>query len=121
MPAEVEEEKRAIEFDGEVPLSEGEELDESLLLARDLMATFVKTVKAFRLYPSENPSLIDFRDLLLKKFQLFLKKYHSFFFQIGEYYFSFKGKIIYENTDLNTSLAFRLYKDGLRELRFIEG
>jgi HEAT repeat protein len=121
MPAEVEDEKRAIDLDGEVPLSEGEELDESLLLARDLMATFVKTIKAFRLYPSENPSLIDFRGLLLKKFQLFLKKYHSFIFQIGEYYFSFKGKIIYENIDLNTSLAFRLYKDGLRELRFMEG
>ncbi|MGD0625031.1 MAG: HEAT repeat domain-containing protein, partial [Thermodesulfobacteriota bacterium] len=98
-----------------------EELDESLLLARDLMSTFVKTIKAFRLYPPENPSLNDFRNQLFRKFQLFLNKFHSFIFQIGEYYFSFKGKIIYENTDLNTSLAFRLYKDGLRELRFMEG
>jgi HEAT repeat protein len=121
MPAEVEEDKKAIDLSGEVPPIEGEELDESLLLARDLMSTFVKTIKAFRLYPPENPSLNDFRNQLFRKFQLFLNKFHSFIFQIGEYDFSFKGKILYENRDLNSSLAFRLYKDGLRELRFMEG
>jgi HEAT repeat protein len=121
MPKEAEEEKKEVDLSGEVPPIDGEELDERLLRARDLMATFVKTVKAFRLYPSDNPSLSDFRDQLLRKFQLFLNKYQSFIFQIGEYYFAFKEKIIYENTDLNTSLAFRLYKDGLRELRFMEG
>ncbi len=116
----MEEDKKAIDLSGEVPPIEGEELDESLLLARDLMSTFVKTIKAFRLYPPENPSLNDFRNQLFRKFQLFLNKFHSFIFQIGEYDFSFKGKILYENKDLNSSLAFRLYKDGLRELRFME-
>jgi hypothetical protein len=121
MPSEVEEDIKAIDPSGEMPPIEDEELDEPLLRARDLMATFVKTIKAFRLYPSENTSLKDFRDQLFRKFQLFLNKYHLFIFQIGEYYFSFKGEIIYENTDLKNSLAFRLYKDGLRELRFMEG
>jgi HEAT repeat protein len=121
MPAEVEEEKKAIDPSGEIPPIGDEKLDEPLLRARDLMATFVKTIKAYRLYPSENPSLNEFRDQLFRKFQLFLDKYHLFIFQIGEYYFSFKGEIIYENTDLKSSLAFRLYKDGLRELRFMEG
>jgi HEAT repeat protein len=50
-----------------------------------------------------------------------LDKYLSFVFQIGEYDLSFKAKILYENKDLQKSLAFRLYKDGLRELRFMKG
>jgi hypothetical protein len=41
--------------------------------------------------------------------------------QVGEYNLSFKGRILYENKDVKTSLAFSLYKDGLREIRFIKG
>ena len=91
VPAEMEEDKKATDLSGEVPPIEQEELDEALPRARDLMAIFIKTIKAFRLYPPENPSLNDFRDQLLRKFQIFLNKYHSFIFQIREYYFSFKG------------------------------
>jgi len=121
MVDELEEGRKQIDLGEEVPSVEGEELDEAFLQARDLMSTFVKTVKAYRLYPAENPSLAEFQGQLLRKFQSFLKKYHSFVFQIGEYEFSFRERILYENKDLKTSLAFRLYKDGLRELRFMEG
>ena len=41
--------------------------------------------------------------------------------QVGEYDLSYKGKILYENKDVKTSLAFLLYKDGLREIRFMKG
>ena len=104
-----------------IPSFEGEEAAQPILEARDLMNIFVKTIKAFRIYPPENPSLIGFRDLLFRRFQDFLQKYHSFAFQIGEYEFTFQGRVLYENTDLKTSLAFLLYKDGLREIRFMEG
>jgi len=86
-----------------------------------LMNIFVKTIKAFRIYPPENPSLTGFRDLLFRKFQFFLKRYHVFSFKIGEYDFTFNSRALYENKDLKSSLAFFLYKDGLREFRFLEG
>lgn len=113
--------KQDLEENKEIPSFEGEETEQLILEARDLMNIFIKTVKAFRIYPPENPSLIGFRDHLFRNFQLFLKKYHSFVFQIGEYEFTFQGKVLYENTDLKSSLAFLLYKDGLREIRFMEG
>jgi hypothetical protein len=50
-----------------------------------------------------------------------LNKYESFVIQVGEYDLSFKGKVLYENRDVKTSLAFSLYKDGLREIRFVKG
>ena len=121
MPEEVSPDKKALDLSGEMPLVEGAETDEELLIARDLISAFIKAIKAFRFYPPDNPTLKGFRGQLLKKFQFFMNKYQSFVIQIGEYDLSFKGKILYENRDVKTSLAFLLYRDGLREIRFVKG
>jgi HEAT repeat protein len=121
MPEEISGEKKALDLSGEMPLIEGGEKDEEIILARDLTSALIKTIKAFRFYPPDNPSLKGFRDQLLKKFHFFLNKYQSLVIQVGEYDFSFKGKILYEVKDVKTSLAFLLYKDGLREIRFVNG
>jgi HEAT repeat protein len=121
MAEEVSADKKAPDLSVEMPLVEGVETDEELLLARDLTSAFIKAIKAFRFYPPDNPTLKGFREQVLKKFQFFLNKYQSFVIQVGEYDLSFKGKILYENRDVKTSLAFSLYKDGLREIRFIKG
>jgi hypothetical protein len=121
MPEDVSGEKKPLELGAEMVPVEGMETDEEVLLARDLTSSFVKAIKAVRFYPPDNPTLKGFRDQLFKKFQFFLNKYNSFILQIGEYDFSFGGKVLYENRDVKASLAFLLYKDGLRELRFMKG
>lgn len=121
MAEDLEREKKSLDVSDEIASFEGEEVDEVFLHARDLMNIFVKTIKAFRIFPPENPSLVGFRELLFRKFQFFLKRYHVFSFKIGEYEFSFNSRAMYENKDLKGSLAFFLYKDGLREFRFLEG
>ncbi len=121
MPEEVSADKKVLDLSVEMPLPEGVETDEELLLARDAISSFIKAIKAFRFYPPDNPTLKGFRDQVFKKFQFFLNKYQSFVVQVGEYDLSFKGKVLYENRDVKTSLAFSLYKDGLREIRFIKG
>jgi hypothetical protein len=121
MPEEISADKKALDLSIEMPVPEGSETDEELILARDLTSAFVKAIKAFRFYPPDNPTLKGFRDQLLKKFQFFLNKYQTFVLQVGEYDLSFKNRILYENKDVKTSLAFSLYKDGLREIRFMKG
>lgn len=121
MAEDLELEKKTLDVSDEITSFEGEEVEEVFLHARDLMNIFIKTIKAFRIFPPENPSLIGFRELLFRKFQFFLKRYHIFSFKIGEYEFSFNNRVLYENKDLKGSLAFFLYKDGLREFRFQEG
>jgi len=121
MPEEVSGEKKPIDLAPEMPPVEGIETDEELLLARDLTSSFIKAIKAFRFYPPDNPTLKGFRDNVLKKFQFFLNKYNIFTLQVGEYDFSYNGKVLYENRDPKASLAFLFYKDGLRELRFLKG
>ncbi len=121
MPEEVSADKKVLDLSVEMPVPEGVETDEELLFARDTISSFIKAIKAFRFYPPDNPTLKGFREQLFKKFQFFLNKYQSFVIQVGEYDLSFKGKVLYENRDVKTSLAFSLYKDGLREIRFIKG
>lgn len=121
MPEEVSGEKKPLDVASEMPSVEGIETDEELLLARDLTSSFIKAIKAFRFYPPDNPALKGFRDNLLRKFQFFLNKYNIFTLQIGEYDFSYNGKVLYENRDVKASLAFLFYKDGMRELRFLKG
>ena len=121
MPEEISSDKKALDLSAEMPLAEGLETDEEMIIARDLISAFIKAIKAFRFYPPENPTLKGFRDQVLKKFQFFLNKYQSFVIQVGEYDLAFKGKTLYENRDVKTSLAFSLYKDGLREIRFMKG
>jgi hypothetical protein len=121
MPEEISSDKKALDLSAEMPLAEGVETDEEMIIARDLISAFIKAIKAFRFYPPENPTLKGFRDQVLKKFQFFLNKYQSFVIQVGEYDLAFKGKTLYENRDVKTSLAFSLYKDGLREIRFMKG
>lgn len=114
-------ERKSSDGNAEMVHVEGVEGDEELLLARDLMSHLVKTIKAFKFYPPDNPTLKGFQDLLFKKLQFFLGKYPVFAFQIGEFDLSYKGKVLYENRDIKTSLAFLMFKDGLRELRFTKG
>jgi hypothetical protein len=121
MPEEVSGEKKPLDLTPEMPPIEGIEADEELLLARDLTSSFIKAIKAFRFYPPDNPTLKGFRENVLKKFQFFLNKYSIFTLQIGEYDFSYNGKVLYENRDVKASLAFLFYKDGFRELRFLKG
>jgi HEAT repeat protein len=121
MPNDSSREKKVLDIGEEMPSIGWAESDEEILLARDLTKSFLKAIKAFRFYPPENPALKSFQELLPKKFQFFLNKYNSFIFQIGEYTLSYKGKVLYENWDVKTSLAFLFYKDGLRELRFMKG
>jgi HEAT repeat protein len=121
MAEEVTGEKKTLDLSSEMPAIEGVETDEELLLARDVTSAFVKAVKAARFYPADNPTVKGFRDQFIKKTQFFVNKYQHYILQIGEYEFSYKGKVLYENRDVKSSLAFLMYKDGLRELRLIKG
>ncbi len=121
MPEEDSGVEKVLDVSEEILLTEEVETNDEILLAKELTSFFIKAIKAFRFYPPDNPTLKGLRDQLPKKFQFFLDKYHSFVLQIRERALSFKGKILYEDSNAKNSLVFLLYKDGLRELRFMKG
>jgi len=97
------------------------EVDEELASVDDLIRSLLKAIKAFKLYESNNPMLTRQLKELTTKFTAHLDRYQTLNLQVGEYKLFFDGKPVYENTDMKESLAFLLYKDGVREVRFISG
>jgi HEAT repeat protein len=97
------------------------ETDEELASALELMRSLLKAIKAFKLYESNNPMLAKQLEELTTKFMGHLDRYQALNLQVGEYKLLFERKPIYENTDMKESLAFLLYKDGVREIRFLKG
>ena len=97
------------------------EVDEELASVDDLIRSLLKAIKAFKLYESNNPMLTRQLKELSTKLTAHLDRYQTLNLQVGEYKLLFDGKPVYQNTDMKESLAFLLYKDGVRELRFIRG
>ncbi len=97
------------------------EVDEERASVLDLIRSLQKAIKAFKLYEPNNPMLTRQLEELTTKFTAHLDNYQSLNLQLGEYKLFFKGNPVYENTDMKESLAFLLYKDGVREIRFFKG
>jgi hypothetical protein len=116
----VSEHHREDELQEPMPSAETE-IDEELTSVVDLIRTLLKAMKAFKLYQSNNPMLTKQLEELTTKFTVHLDQYQSVNLQVGEYKCFFKGSPVYENTDMKESLAFLLYKDGVREIRFFKG
>jgi len=81
------EEKKSPHIRFETTGSEVRVVDEEFLQAKDLINVFLKTIKAFRLYPADNPTLVGMQEQLFRRFQTYLEMYNSFALQIGEYDF----------------------------------
>jgi hypothetical protein len=95
--------------------------DEELASAADLIRSLLKAIKAYKLYQTNNPALTKQLEDLTTKFTAHLDRYQTLNLQVGEYKLFFDGKPIYESPDMKESLAFLLYKDGVREIRFLRG
>ena len=96
-------------------------IEEKVKSTKALIQTFLQTVKGFRLYEANHPSLSKFIDRLRKDFDQYFDEFDSFTLQVAEHRLYYRGKVVYENQDVKESLAFVFFKDGIRELQFSKG
>jgi hypothetical protein len=96
-------------------------IEEKVKSTKALIQTFLQTVKGFRLYEANHPALAKFIERLRKDFDQYFDEFDSFTLQVAEHRLHYRGKIVYENQDTKESLAFLLFKDGVRELQFSKG
>jgi HEAT repeat protein len=95
--------------------------EDQLVWARDLTNHFVKTLSAYQAQPVDYPSLDALQDQLMEKFGFLLEKVDSLTWDIAEYEIYYKGEILYENTEVKSSLASLFYRDGIEQIRFARG
>ncbi len=89
--------------------------------AKKVIQFFKKTFSLIKLYPPENPSVAKSIDLFSNQIGEFLNEYEELSMQVGEFSFSFKGEVVFQDEERRKSLPFLFYKDGLRELSFHKG
>lgn len=86
-----------------------------------IMASFAKTGRSFKLYSRNNEMIVKFVGELYDKITAFLEKRDSIVFAVRPTQFLYSDEAVYENDDRGESFAFKLYKDGVRQIAFYQG
>jgi hypothetical protein len=88
---------------------------------RELMRLFVKAQKTQRLYEGNNAVSARLENELFARLTEFLETEGDIQLVVLEFHLKFEEEVVYDNPDRNHSLAFLLYRDGLRRLSFHAG
>jgi hypothetical protein len=87
----------------------------------DWLQTLVRTIKAHRMYLSNNPTLHKFQADLEARTWSVLKEVGDLPLTVQQFDFLFENYSVYHNAAKEESLAFRFYSDGVREITLREG
>lgn len=89
---------------------------------KDLVQMLLKTKKLVRMYPENNPMYIKAINDMYEKFQeAFESVSGDIVLQIRQYEILFQDEQVYHNLEKSDNIALFFFKDGIRELRFING
>ena len=109
----------------ESPQEAGDQQKEGLSPRQQKMAALLTrlaaTARSFLLYDPHNEAIHRFLSVLLDAFVSALAEEGPLTFDILPFEVAFEGDAVYLNRDRERSLAFRLYRDGVRRLRFRPG
>jgi len=84
----------------------------------NLLAT---TSRSFLLYDARNDAIRSFLGQLVEGFAETLREERTIRLEVRPFEIAFEGQTVYLNRDRERSLAFRLYRDGVRALTLNEG
>lgn len=85
---------------------------------KSIINLMAKTFSQMKIFSSDHENVKNFTKQLFQKLNDFLEKYWKLEIGIEELSFSFEEEIIYTDNQLNHSLPFLFYKDGMKTLFF---
>jgi hypothetical protein len=86
-----------------------------------LLRQLASTSRTFLLYDARNEAIQRFIAALLDALLSTLKREGRLELDVQPFELRFEGVAVYVNEDRERSLAFRLYRDGVRSLEFVHG
>jgi len=89
--------------------------------ATGVLKCFGSAFSLIKLYPTDNHSVKKSVDTFYERITEFLDEYEKLVVMIGEFSFSYKGEIVFQEEEKQNSLPFFFFKDGMRELSFYDG
>src|SRR6185503_14058006 len=100
---------------------EGDRLGPRHQRVSELLTKLATTARSFLLYDPGNAAIHRFLSSLLEAFLTTLRDERRLALAVRPFELHFEGRVVYLNHDRERSLAFRLYRDGVRTLTFYEG
>jgi len=88
---------------------------------RELFGVFVKALRSFQLYDELNPVRKRFVNNLREAFEALWQEVEGVNLSVDEDAISMAGEQVYQNSSRSDSLAFLLYKDGIRDVTILPG
>jgi HEAT repeat protein len=88
---------------------------------REIANLLSKTAKNYQMYLSNNRMFISSLDSLKTTLDAFLEENDVLTFVVKEFELAHHDAIVYSNTDKYQSIAFRMYRDGIRLISFHHG
>ncbi len=88
---------------------------------QEITIDLIKTIKAAQIYQINHPSFKIFYKQFFQDITEYLKINNYFILKIERFSIRYEEIIIYEETEKDISIAFKLFKDGIREIKFTEG
>src|SRR4030042_2007555 len=88
---------------------------------REILVVLGNAVSAFRLFPSENPTVRNFISDLYERLSEYLDKHRKLVIGVEEQAFTLDGTTIFQAPNAIRSLPFFFFKDGLKMLEFHRG
>ena len=95
--------------------------DHSVVQVKELFVVLGKALRAFQLYDENNPVRRRFVNSLREAFEQLWQELEGLNLSVEEHRLLLAGEAIYENPSRSDSLAFLLYKDGVRDITLLPG
>jgi len=89
--------------------------------AKIFIKSFDTALTAMRLYPSDNPAVKKSVHFFSERAKEYLETYEELRLGIKEFSFTLQKETVFQDTVKKKSLAFLLFKDGMRTLTFLNG
>ena len=94
---------------------------ERIRTVQGIVAEFEKTIKISQMYEDNHPSTMKAVERCYEKFSQFLSQNANLVLRVGQFELFYEDNLVHQNLERNTSLAFKLFRDGLRGVGFERG
>ena len=88
------------------------------LVVRQLLDHFIRALKNVMIYPKDNPVPQELKKNLSKRFTDFFENCDELNLKVTSSQLRYGEEVVYEDQTKEEGLAFTLYRDGIREIRF---
>ncbi len=112
---------RDIRDDGEFDLVSPKAFEEKINLAKGVMTSFERALRTARLYKPDHPIRRESIEEIQARFRSFFDKYSYLRLEVTQSEMKLEGRVLMKCEPRDPEAPFRLYKDGIREIRFHRG